>query len=59
MLACHEGLAFLNETEKFCEYDAVRPFNMGLDGRFTKWGSTKTKDTPYREVLAAVGYTEE
>lgn len=59
MLACHEGLAFLNETEKFCEYDAVRPFNMGLDGRFTKWGSTKTKDTPYREVLAAVGYSAE
>lgn len=59
ILACHEGLAFLNDTEKFCMYETVHPFNMELDGRFTKWGSTKTKDTPYREVLAAVGYSEE
>lgn len=32
---------------------------MGLDGKYTKWGSTKTKDSPYREALAAVGYVEE
>lgn len=32
---------------------------MGLDRKYTKWGSTKTKDSPYREVLAAVGYVEE
>ena len=59
MLACHEGLAFALGSERFCEYETVRPFNMGLDGKYTKWGSTKKNNTPYREVLAAVGYVEE
>lgn len=56
MLACHEGLAFLDGSRKFCEYEVVRPFNNGLNGSYTLWGSTKTKPTPYREVLAAIGY---
>ena len=54
MLACHEGLAFLNNDVKYCKYDVVRPFHTGLNGTYTKWGSTKTKETPYREVFAAV-----
>jgi len=58
LLACHEGLAFLNEAGKFCEYEVVRPYNTGLNGKFTLWGSTKNGNTPYREVLAAVGYAE-
>lgn len=56
MLACHEGLAFLDGSRMFCEYEVVRPFNNGLNGSYTLWGSTKTKPTPYREVLAAIGY---
>lgn len=54
MLACHEGLAFLNHERKYCKYDVVRPFHTGLNWTYTKWGSTKTKETPYREVFAAV-----
>lgn len=56
MLACHEGLAFLGEGEKSCQYKVVRPYNTGLKGKYTEWGSTKSSSTPYREVLAAVGY---
>lgn len=59
MLACHEGLSFALGSERFCEYEKVHPFNTGLNGKYTKWGSTKNSDTPYREVLAAVGYVEE
>lgn len=58
MLACHEGMSFLFGTKKFCEYDIVRPFNTGLNGKYTTWGSTKNTDTPYREVMAAVGYAK-
>lgn len=58
MLACHEGLGFINESGLFCEYEIVRPFNTGLNGKYTQWGSTKTKDSPYREVYAAVKYKE-
>lgn len=56
LLACHEGLAFLRGTNAICEYEMVRPYNTGLNGKLTQWGSTKTMETPYREVLAAVGY---
>lgn len=56
MLACHEGLAFINNSEKYCRYETVRPFNTGLNGIYTKWGSTKTGKTLYREVLAAIGF---
>lgn len=57
LLACHEGLAFLNDSEKYCNYEIVRPFNTGLNGKFTQWGSTKTEKSPYREVLAATEFT--
>lgn len=56
MLACHEGLAFLNNSTKYCKYEVVKPYNTGLKGTYTQWGSTKTRETPYREVLAAIEY---
>ena len=56
MLACHEGLAFLNNSTKYCKYEVIKPFNTGLKGTYTQWGSTKTRETPYREVLAAIEY---
>ena len=56
MLACLEGLAFLNNSTKYCKYEVVKPFNTGLKGTYTQWGSTKTRETPYREVLAAIEY---
>lgn len=54
MLACHEGISIITGAETFCEYEKVKPYNEGLNGSYTKWGSTKHKDTPYREVMAAV-----
>lgn len=56
MLACHEGLAILNDEPTFCKYDVVRPYNTGLNGNQTLWGSTKSGMSAYREVLAAIGY---
>lgn len=59
LLACHEGISFLFGKPKFCTYNVVRPYNTGLNGNMTSWGSTKTMETPYRKVLAAVGYVSE
>lgn len=56
MLACHEGLAHLglgDVTVPWCSYLELHPYNDGLNGNMTKWGSKK-EDTPYRKVIAAV-----
>ena len=57
MLACREGLIMLGmlDENSYLEYKIVRPYNTGLNGRNTEWGSTFTK-SPYRSVLAAVGW---
>ena len=55
----HEGLCLLNliKEEPYCEFEEVYPYNEGLSGNKTKWGSKKdNKDTPYRKVLAAIKY---
>ena len=54
MLACHEGLAILNNKSTFCKYDTVRPYNTRLNGTQTLWGSTKSCTSAYKEVLAAI-----
>jgi hypothetical protein len=61
MLACHEGIALLNLgnavgiSATFCSYLTVRPFNMGLDGNKTVWGSkTENDSSPYRAVRSAI-----
>ena len=59
MLACHEGLVLLgliNEKLFVDEYSNVKPYNTGLRGSNTEWGSTVVSDssTPYRSVLAAI-----
>lgn len=56
LLACHEGLALLSGTPTLCKFETVRPYNNGLNYTHTFWGSTKTKNTPYLEVLAATGF---
>ena len=59
LLMCHEGLCLLNllDEEPYCEFEEVYPYNNGLKGEITKWGSTKDdKSTPYRQVLAAVRF---
>ena len=59
MLMCHEGLCYLNliDEEPYCEFEEVYPYNEGLNGNETKWGSTKNNNnTPYRKVLAAIRY---
>lgn len=56
LLACHEGLALLDHPSTFylCNFAWVKPFNKGLKGTYTEWGSTKTDSTPYRKVYAAI-----
>lgn len=59
MLACHEGLALLNLTDDkpFCIYKELYPYNTGLKGNMTEWGSTTNNNiTPYRNVITAIGY---
>lgn len=56
MLACHEGLVHLKlgeVTVPYCTYLAIHPYNEGLQGNMTKWGSKK-EQTQYREVIAAI-----
>lgn len=57
MLACREGLILLGllQEESWLDYKIVRPYNTGLKGNMTQWGST-TGDSPYRIVMAAVGW---
>jgi hypothetical protein len=57
MLACHEGLVFiglLNE-DFYCNYQMVKPYNTGLKGNMTEWGST-FDESPYRTVMAAIDW---
>ena len=61
MLMCHEGLCLLNliDEEPYCEFEEVYPYNEGLKGKMTKWGSKKSNNsTPYRKVSAAVRYVD-
>lgn len=60
MLACHEGIALagiIPAMEPYLEYENVYPYNEGLRGNMTKWGS-KRGETGYRMVKAAVGWKE-
>ena len=59
LLACYEGLVFAGMTEEasMLEYQTVRPFNTGLNGTMTKWGSLLIwESSPYRPVIAAVAW---
>lgn len=63
MLACHEGIVLLglgkevNLTVPFCNYLTVKPFNTGLNGNKTLWGSKlPTEKTGYREVTSAITF---
>lgn len=57
MLACREGLILLGllEEKSYLEYKFVYPYNTGLKGNMTEWGSTFGK-SPYRAVLAAINW---
>lgn len=62
MLMCHEGLAMLYpelNITPFCDFKYVKPYNEGLIGNMTKWGSVtpNNKITPYRTVKAAVSFS--
>lgn len=59
LLACYEGLIFAGMLERISmlEYQTVRPFNTGLNGTMTKWGSLLIwESSPYRPVIAAVAW---
>lgn len=57
MLACREGLIMLGmlNEESYLDYEEVYPYNTGLRGNMTEWGSRK-EPTQYNKVLAAVGW---
>lgn len=59
MLACHEGLCALNfiNEQPYCNFAEVYPYNEGINGNMTKWGS-KLEKTNYRKVTSAVSYKE-
>lgn len=58
MLACREGLIMLGmlDEEPYLNYKIVHPYNTGIRGNMTEWGSTFGK-SPYKNVLAAVGWS--
>ena len=59
LLMCHEGLCLLNllDEKPYCIFEEVYPFNNGLDGEMTNWGSQRNNNnTPYRKVLSAIKY---
>lgn len=60
LLACHEGACLLGliDDGPYCRFMDVKPYNLGLRGRNTEWGSKPSNDgsTPYRTVSAAVGW---
>ena len=61
LLMCHEGICLLDliDEELYCQFEEVYPYNEGLNGETTKWGSIKNNNnnaTPYRKVLAAIRY---
>lgn len=61
MLACHEGLiltGLVPELKPYLSYQKVYPYNTGLRGNMTKWGS-RLKETQYREVTAAVRWEKQ
>lgn len=56
MLACREGLIYLNllNEESYLNFINVKPFNEGLNGNMTKWGSSLDLEiNKYNIVLAA------
>lgn len=57
MLACREGLILigLSQEKPYLKYNEVYPYNTGLKGNMTEWGSS-FKKSPYRSVLAAVDW---
>ncbi len=59
MLACREGLILLGllDQKSYLKYAEVRPYNTGLKGNMTEWGSTVGK-SPYKNVLAAIDWSD-
>lgn len=57
MLACREGLIYIGflEEPSYLGYMCVYPYNKGLKGNQTLWGSKREK-TNYNKVLAAVDW---
>lgn len=59
LLICREALVLCglgDVSVPWCTYEIVKPYNKGLCGVNTKWGSSLVNRTnsPYREVIAAI-----
>lgn len=59
LLMVHEGLVFhgIVDEAPYCETEVVHPYNDGLEGDMTKWGSSKEMTT-YPSVLAATKWAD-
>lgn len=57
LLMAYEGLALvgLSDHPLLCRYEDVYPYNEGLQGNMTRWGSSRAP-TGYRRVTAATGW---
>lgn len=57
MLACREGLIQIGllSEQSYLNYKTVYPYNTGLKGNMTEWGS-KLSESQYRSVLAAISW---
>lgn len=61
LLACYEGLVYLNmiNDTSVLKYEILKPFNEGLEGIYTKWGSLyPDSESVYRECKVAVGWNK-
>lgn len=58
LLACREGLVKLNylDEESFLEYMELFPYNLGLNGNMTLWGTSREDKCGYRKVIVAVDW---
>lgn len=64
LLACREGLILCRmdtQNKLYCTYKTVIPYNTGLNGNMTQWGSLPANEqnrSPYRKVTAATGWQD-
>lgn len=61
LLACYEGLVYLDmiDDKSLLKYEILKPFNEGLDGIYTKWGSLyPDSEYIYKECKVAVGWNK-
>ena len=59
LLMVHDGLAFhhMIDERPYCDIEVVYPYNDGLDGKMTRWGSSR-EATSYPAILASTKWLD-